>query len=312
MCLTGGAACGDFGAIRLKRHRERPRPWSIIADRGCPPPSGADRRWSRGCCGGAGGPADRFAEAAGLRHELGPAVSVLVAARRAARQPAGGRAGGGGLGPGAAGGARLPGSPGDRRRVAPSARTLYRIPAMLDADEFEAALAGALADAALDPAVPAAYAARRRSSSASRSRSGRSGSRRRGILPGGKGGRLVPAAPAAPLARPRRMRGSRHVPARQASPSTARSARAPRPRKKKVHLLAAVTHTPGIVIGQDKVPSPGRRMRSATSSPCWARCRWPGPSSRRTRCRRTGTTPCSCGRSRTRTGCGPSWATSRT
>ena len=98
----------------------------------------------------------------GLRHELGPAVSVLVA--------------GAACGHGsplavaqaaegwdqellAAHGCRV--HPVTGRRVAPSARTLYRIPAMLDADEFEAALAGALADAALDPAVPAAYAARR-------------------------------------------------------------------------------------------------------------------------------------------------------
>src|ERR1035441_6899011 len=45
-----------------------------------------------------------------------------------------------------------------------------------------------------------------------------------------------------------------------ASPWTARSARAPRPagRRKEVHLLAAVTHTPGIVIAQDKVAKSGK------------------------------------------------------
>ena len=41
-------------------------------------------------------------------------------------------------------------------------------------------------------------------------------------------------------------------------PWTARSARAPRPARKKVHLLAAVTHTPGIVIAQDKVAKTGK------------------------------------------------------
>ena len=45
--------------------------------------------------------------------------------------------------------------------MAPSARTLYRIPEILDPDEFEAALTGALADAALDPQVTAAAAAKR-------------------------------------------------------------------------------------------------------------------------------------------------------
>ena len=46
-------------------------------------------------------------------------------------------------------------------RVAPSARTLYRVPGGLDADELEAALTAALADAALDPQVTAAAAAKR-------------------------------------------------------------------------------------------------------------------------------------------------------
>ena len=98
----------------------------------------------------------------GLRHELGPAVSVLVA----------GVACGYGtplaIGQAAAGwdqevlaahGCRV--SPPAGLRVAPSARTLYRIPEILDPDEFEAALTGALADAALDPQVTAAAAAKR-------------------------------------------------------------------------------------------------------------------------------------------------------
>ena len=52
-------------------------------------------------------------------------------------------------------------SPSAGLRVAPSARTLYRIPEILDPDEFETALTGALADAALDLQVTAAAAAKR-------------------------------------------------------------------------------------------------------------------------------------------------------
>ena len=152
----------------------------------------------------------------GLRHELGPAVSVLVA--------------GAACGHGsplavaqaaegwdqellAAHGCRV--HPVTGRRVAPSARTLYRIPAMLDADEFEAALAGALADAALDPAVPAASPRAGRSSSASRSRSGRSGSRRPRNPSGRKGRTAGSAAPAAPRLDPAVCGDPGHVPARQ-------------------------------------------------------------------------------------------------
>ena len=171
----------------------------------------------------------------GLRHELGPAVSVLVA--------------GAACGHGsplavaqaaegwdqellAAHGCRV--HPVTGRRVAPSARTLYRIPAMLDADEFEAALAGALADAALDPAVPAAYAGARACLiicvSGGRSRSGRSGSRRP-RNPSGRKGRTAGSG------RTRSTPGSTPpyagipgtFPRAGASPSTARSARAPRP-----------------------------------------------------------------------------------
>ena len=98
----------------------------------------------------------------GLRHELGSAVSVLVAGVACGHQTA--RA----IGQAAAGwGQELLAAHGCRvspsgLRVAPSERTLYRIPQILDADEFEAALTGALADAALDPQVTAAAAAKRR------------------------------------------------------------------------------------------------------------------------------------------------------
>ena len=52
-------------------------------------------------------------------------------------------------------------SPRTGLRVAPSASMLDRLGKLLDPDEFEAALSAALAAMALDPAIPAAYAAHR-------------------------------------------------------------------------------------------------------------------------------------------------------
>jgi len=52
-------------------------------------------------------------------------------------------------------------SPRTGLRVPPSASMLDWLPRLLDADEFEAALSACLAQAALDPAIPAAYAAHR-------------------------------------------------------------------------------------------------------------------------------------------------------
>src|ERR1039457_1586161 len=52
-------------------------------------------------------------------------------------------------------------SPRTGLRVAPSASMLGRLARLLDADELEAALTWAVAALALDPAIPAAYAAHR-------------------------------------------------------------------------------------------------------------------------------------------------------
>jgi DDE_Tnp_1-associated len=98
-------------------------------------------------------------ERRGIRHELAPVVSVLVAGAACGyRGPLA-------IAEAAAGwdhdllaahGCRI--GPATGLRVAPSARTLYRVPQGLDADELEAALA----DAALAPQVTVAAAARRR------------------------------------------------------------------------------------------------------------------------------------------------------
>jgi hypothetical protein len=98
----------------------------------------------------------------GKRHPLPSLVSVVVAGVASA--------GGGPLAAAqaaagwdqevlAAHGCRV--SPRTGLRVAPSASMLDRLGKLLDADEFEAALSACVAAAALDPAIPAAYAAHR-------------------------------------------------------------------------------------------------------------------------------------------------------
>ena len=138
----------------------------------------------------------------GKRHPLPSLVSVLVAG------VASGHGGPLAVAQAAAGwdqevlaahGCRV--SPRTGLRVAPSASMLDRLPKLLDADEFEAALSASVAAAALDPAIPAAYAAHRAG------RAARAGGKAEeaeaaggGELPAGAGGRLVPPAPAPPLA----------------------------------------------------------------------------------------------------------------
>ena len=196
----------------------------------------------------------------GIRHELAPVVSVLAAGAACGyRGPLA-------IAEAAAGwdqellaahGCRV--SPATGLRVAPSARTLYRVPEGLDADELEAALTAALADAALDPQVTAAAPAQAAEGAGEEGEEAEAEAAGGGELPPGAGGRLVPAAPAAPVA------GSRGHGGSGARPGPARGGRGrqgAQGRKaggnNKVHLLAAVTHTPGIVITQDKVAKSGK------------------------------------------------------
>ncbi len=149
-------------------------------------------------------------KARGKRHPLPSLVSVMIAGAAAAH--------GGPLAVAqaaagwdqdvlAAHGCRV--SPRTGLRVAPSASMLGRLGKLLDADELEAALSASVAAAALDPAIPAAYAAHRQDE------------RRR-----------------AEEKRERKL--------------------AKAGGKKKVHLLAAVTHVPGLVIAQDRVAKAGK------------------------------------------------------
>jgi predicted transposase YbfD/YdcC len=196
----------------------------------------------------------------GLRHELAPVISVLAA----------GAACGYGsplaIAEAAAGwdqevlaahGCRV--SPSDGLRVPPSARTLYRIPEILDADEFEAALTGALADAALDPQVTVAAAAKRQAElgkeAKKRKRKPTAAEKFREEREDG----WFRPHPLHPWLDPAACGDPGHVPARHGVAVDGKERKGAKAGgNKKVHLLAAVTHAPGIVIAQDKVAKSGK------------------------------------------------------
>ena len=146
-----------------RRRKDRARGF-IMAYRLHPPhPAGRGGAGSGRVPGVAGGAAGGPAETAG-----DPAPACVAGLGRGRRgggrvlRAAGDRAGRGGLGPGGAGRARLPHQPADR--AAHRAVSIHAGPAAEDAGPrgFEAALSSCLAEAALDPAIPAAYAAHQR------------------------------------------------------------------------------------------------------------------------------------------------------
>jgi predicted transposase YbfD/YdcC len=136
------------------------------------------------------------------------------------------------------------------------------VPALLDADELEAGLTAWVAPAALDPHLTARAAARR------------SGGKEGGKKKDGRRRRKPPAAQALretredgwfraaaghPWLDPAVTGGPRHVPARPAVAVDGKERkRAKAGGKKKVHLLAAVTHATGLVTGQDRVAKSGK------------------------------------------------------
>ena len=202
-------------------------------------------------------------KARGKRHPLPSLVSVMIAGAAAAH--------GGPLAVAqaaagwdqevlAAHGCRV--SPRTGLRVPPSASMLGRLGKLLDADELEAALSASVAAAALDPAIPAAYAAHRQDE------------RRKAEEKRGKRKRKPPAAesfreergdgwfrphPAHPWLDPAVTGDPGHVPARQGVAVDGKERKlAKAGGRKKVHLLAAVTHVPGLVIAQDRVAKAGK------------------------------------------------------
>jgi predicted transposase YbfD/YdcC len=196
----------------------------------------------------------------GIRHQLAPAVSVLVAGAAC------GHRGPLAIAEAVAGwdqellaahGCRV--SPRTGLRVAPSARTLYRIPEGLDADELEAALTAALADAALDPQVTAAAAARRREEREKKEKEKKRKPPAARKLREEREDGWFRAHPQHPWLDPAVTGDPGHVPGRHAVGVDGKERKGAKAGgKKKVHLLAAVTHVPGIVIAQDRVAKSGK------------------------------------------------------
>lgn len=148
-------------------------------------------------------------------------------------------------------------NPGTGVHEPPSASTLGRIPAGLDADELEAGLSGWAAAAALGRRAAARIAARRAA--------GKKKGRRRRKPPAAEALResrddgQVRAAPGHPWLDPAVTGDPGHVPARPAVAVDGKERKlAKAGGNKKVHLLAAVTHATGLVIGQDKVAKSGK------------------------------------------------------
>jgi predicted transposase YbfD/YdcC len=143
----------------------------------------------------------------------------------------------------------------------PSASTLGRLPALLDADELEAGLAGWVAPAALDPQLTARVAVR-----AAARKAGKGGRRKQRRKPPAaqalresRQDGWVRAAPGHPWLDPALAGDPGRVPARPAVAVDGKERKlAKAGGKKKVHLLAAVTHAAGLVIGQDRVAKSGK------------------------------------------------------
>ena len=145
---------------------------------------------------------------------------------------------------------------------------------MPDPGEFEAALSSCLAAAALDPAIPAAYAAHRRDRQREKEQERKKRKRR---PPAADSFREIRedgwsrAHPSHPWLDPAVTGDPGYVPAR---PAVAVDGKEPKPAKaggkKKVHLLAAVTHVPGLVIAQDKVARAGKASEITRFKPLLA------------------------------------------
>lgn len=153
-------------------------------------------------------------------------------------------------------------SPRTGRVAAPSASMLDRLGRLLDPDELEAALTGAVAALALDPAVPAAYAARR---ARQRAEQAERQTKRKRKPPAAQALReeradgWFRAHPDHPWLDPAACGDPGHVPARRGVAVDGKERKGAKSGgRKKVHLLAAVTHVPGMVIAQDKVAKSGK------------------------------------------------------
>jgi len=196
----------------------------------------------------------------GIRHSLGSLVSVLVAGIACGYSSPlaiAGAAAGWDQEVLAAHGTRR--SPRTGAFEPPSASTLGRLPALLDADELEAGLSAWVAPAALDPRLAARIAAR------AAARAGGAKKKRCRKPPAAEALRetradgWVRAAPGHPWLDPAVTGDPAHRPARPAVGVDGKERKlAKAGGKQKVHLLAAITHGTGLVISQDKVARAGK------------------------------------------------------
>jgi predicted transposase YbfD/YdcC len=160
-------------------------------------------------------------------------------------------------------------SPTTGQLVAPSTSTLTRLPALLDTDEMEAALSAWLAPMALRAQVTTPDLA-----GASAPQAGKQNTKRRRKPPAARALRetrqdgWVRAAPGHPWCDPEITGDSGHVPARPAVAVDGKERkRAKAGGKTTVHLLAAVTHVTGLVIGQDRVAKTGKANETSHFAP---------------------------------------------
>jgi predicted transposase YbfD/YdcC len=202
-------------------------------------------------------------KARGKRHPLSSLLSVLVAGLAAARTGAlavAQEAAGWDQEVLAAHGCWR--SPRTGLLAAPSASMLDRLGRLLDPDELEAALTGAAAALALDPAVPAAYAAHRAQQQLEQAERQKKRKRKPPAAAGFREERedgWFRPHPSHPWLDPAACGDPGHVPARQGVAVDGKERKGAKAGgRKKVHLLAAVTHVPGIVIAQDKVAKAGK------------------------------------------------------
>jgi predicted transposase YbfD/YdcC len=151
----------------------------------------------------------------------------------------------------------------------PSASTLGRLPALLDADELEAGLTAWVAPAALDPQLAAGSAA----GAAGRAAGGGKKKQRRKppaawALRETRADGLARAAPGHPWLDPAVTGDPQYRPARPAVGVDGKERKlAKAGGKKKVHLLGAITHGTGLVISQDKVAKAGKANETSHFRP---------------------------------------------
>jgi predicted transposase YbfD/YdcC len=199
----------------------------------------------------------------GIRHSLGSLVSVLVAGvacGHGSPLAIAGAAAGWDQEVLAAHGTRR--NPRTGAHEPPSASTLGRLPKLLDADQLEAGLSAWLAPAALDPRLADRIAAR---AAAGKDGGKKNTKKRRRKPPAGEALRETRAdgwvrpAPGHPWLDPAVIGDPGHRPSRPAVGVDGKERKlAKAGGNKKVHLLAAVTHVTGLVIGQDKVAKAGK------------------------------------------------------